>query len=154
MYSNLLAIHSLFRWVVLLLLLIAIYRAFIGYSRRKPFLKLDNAIRHWTATVAHIQLIIGILLYIKSPVIQYFWAYSREAILNREAVFFGIVHISLMVLSVVLVTIGSALAKRKQTDREKFKTMLIWFSMVLSVIFIAIPWPFSPFAHRAYLRTF
>jgi hypothetical protein len=59
-----------------------------------------------------------------------------------------------MILSVVLVTIGSALAKRKQTDREKFKTILIWFSIVLSVIFIAIPWPFSPFANRAYLRTF
>ena len=115
MYSNLLIIHSLFRWVVLFLLLIAIYRAFIGYIRGKPFLKLDNAIRHWTATAAHLQLIIGILLYIKSPVVKYFWAYSKEAILNREAVFFGIIHITLMILSVVLVTIGSALAKRKPT---------------------------------------
>src|SRR5688572_25950339 len=112
MYSTLLVIHSLFRWIVLFLLLMAIYRAFIGYTRCKPFLKLDNAIRHLTATAAHIQLIIGILLYIKSPVIQYFWAHSKEAILNKEAVFFGIVHIALMILSVVLVTIGSALAKR------------------------------------------
>jgi hypothetical protein len=74
--------------------------------------------------------------------------------LNREAVFFGLIHITLMVLSVVLVTIGSALAKRKQTDREKFKTMLTWFSIVLLIIFIAIPWPFSPFANRNYFRTY
>ena len=154
MYSTLLVIHSLFRWIVLFLLLMAICRAFIGYSRGKPFLKPDNAIRHWTATAAHIQLIIGILLYIKSPVIQYFWSYSKEAILNMESVFFGIVHIGLMMLSVVVLTIGSALAKRKQTDREKFKTMLIWFSIVLLIIFMAIPWPFSPFANRAYFRTF
>jgi hypothetical protein len=59
-----------------------------------------------------------------------------------------------MITSVVLVTIGSALAKRRPTDKEKYKTMLIWFSITISIIFIAIPWPFSPFANRPYFRSF
>jgi hypothetical protein len=30
--------------------------------------------------------------------------------------------------------------------------MLIWLSIALIIIFIAIPWPFSPFANRPYYR--
>jgi uncharacterized membrane protein len=154
MYSRLLVIHSLFRWVVLLLLLTAIYRAYTGYRQHRQFSKTDNAIRHWTATAAHIQLIIGIILYTKSPLVHYFWSHSTPSIPYFEITFFGVVHISLMMLAVVLLTIGSAMAKRKQTDKEKFKTMLTWFVVALLLILLAIPWPFSPFAHRAYYRTF
>lgn len=152
MYSTLLVIHSLFRWLVLSSLLLSIYKAYTGLASNRPFTKGDDSLRHWTATIAHIQLTIGILLYIKSPVIQYFWSNFREAIADKTYAFFGLVHISLMLLSVILITIGSALAKRKKTDKEKFKTMLQWFTITLIILFIAIPWPFSPLANRPYFR--
>ena len=154
MYQHLLTFHSLFRWLVLASLLVAIYRALRGYVLKKHFSKHDNAIRHWTATIAHTQLLIGIWLYIKSPVTQYFWENFNETLKSGDSAFFGLYHLSLMLISVVLITIGSALAKRQPTDKEKFKTMLIWFSITLFLIFMAIPWPFSPFAHRPYFRTF
>ena len=59
-----------------------------------------------------------------------------------------------MLAALILITIGSALAKRRQTDRDKFMTLLIWFSVGLTLIFLAIPWPFSPFANRPYFRLF
>jgi hypothetical protein len=154
MYQTLLVLHSITRWLVLATLLTSIYRAYIGFSQNKSFSKSDNTLRHWTATVAHIQLIIGILLYIKSPIIKYFWGNFNEAIKYMDTSFFGLYHILLMILSVVLVTIGSALAKRNKTDKEKYKTVLVWFSISLIIIIIAIPWPFSPFANRPYIRTF
>jgi hypothetical protein len=154
MYQPLLILHSITRWLVLATLLISICRAYIGFNQNKTFSKSDNALRHWTATVAHLQLITGILLYIKSPVIKYFWGNFNEAVKYTDTSFFGLYHIVLMILSVVLVTIGSALAKRKNTDNEKYKTMLVWFSVSLIIIFIAIPWPFSPFTNRPYIRTF
>jgi hypothetical protein len=154
MYPTLLILHSLFRWLVLGTLVVSIYRAFIGLSRNKTFSKVDNSLRHWTATTAHIQLIIGIILYTKSPLIKYFWSNFNATIHVWEVSFFGIIHSLLMITSVVLVTIGSALTKRKKTDREQYKTMLIWFCAALFIIFIAIPWPFSPLANRPYLRTF
>jgi uncharacterized membrane protein len=154
MYAGLLVIHSLFRWVVLLLLLTGIYRASARYRTNKPFTKADNAIRHWTATAAHIQLIFGILLYIKSPLVHYFWNHSTALIASIDFTFFGLVHFGMMIIAVVLLTLGSAMAKRKLSDKEKFKTMFIWFLLALVLIFIAIPWPFSPFANRPYYRTF
>ncbi len=153
MYAALLFFHSLFRWFVLMLLLYSIYRAFDGYSKNRSFSTVDNAVRHWTATVAHLQLMIGIILYTRSPVVGYFWAASNNTVQFFDAVFFSVVHLVLMISAIVVLTIGSALAKRKATDSEKFRTMLIWFSVSLLMILMAIPWPFSPLSARPYYRT-
>ncbi|WP_306620389.1 hypothetical protein [Chryseobacterium ginsenosidimutans] len=108
--------------------------------------------RHWTATIAHIQLVLGITLYSQSPIIKYFWKNFNAAKETSDLLFFGLIHIFLMLFSIILITVGSSISKRKMTDKEKFKTMLIWFTIALLIIFIAIPWPFSPFANRPYFR--
>jgi len=152
MYETVIILHTYIRWLVLASLLFSIFRAYKGWVSKTTFTKTDNAVRHWTATIAHIQLLIGMVLYFKSPVTKYFWANYKEATTNTDFAFFGLIHISLMLTAIVLITIGSAMAKRKQSDREKFKTLLLWFSLALIIIFIAIPWPFSPLANRPYYR--
>lgn len=152
MYQTLTFYHSIMRWLVLASLLYAIYRAFKGYTSNAQFSKTDNATRHWTSTISHIQLVIGITLYTQSPIIKYFWNNFNEAIHNLDTTFFGLLHIILMLIAIILITIGSALSKRKTTDKEKYKTMLVWFSISLIIIFVAIPWPFSPLANRPYFR--
>lgn len=154
MYSTLLFFHSSFRWLVLASLIYALFRAYTGYTTNRAFSKTDNSTRHWTATISHIQLMIGFTLYFISPIVKYFLAHKKEAIQHLDTAFFGIVHIALMLIAVVMVTIGSASSKRKPTDKEKFKAMLLWFSAALFLIFLAIPWPFSPLANRPYFRTF
>lgn len=152
MYQTLTFLHSTFRWLVLLSLLYSIFRAYKGYFSNKKFTKTDNSIRHWTATIAHIQLVLGIILYSQSPIVKYFWKNFNEAKESFDLLFFGMIHIFLMLFSIILITIGSAVSKRKKTDKEKFKTMLIYFIIALVIIFIAIPWPFSPLANRPYFR--
>jgi len=154
MYSSLLVIHSLLRWLVLISLIFSIRRAYKGYISNSIFTRSDNKIRHWTATIAHIQLIVGFSLYLKSPVVKYFFSHFKAAIQQIDTVFFGAIHFLLMLTAIVIITVGSALAKRKDTDRKKYETMLLWFSIALIIIFIAIPWPFSPLAGRPYIRTF
>tara|TARA_R110002126_G_scaffold165373_1_gene313238 strand:- start:2225 stop:2536 length:312 start_codon:yes stop_codon:yes gene_type:complete len=102
----------------------------------------------------HIQLTIGMLVYIKSPIIKYYFSDFKNLINNWNLTFFGLFHFILMVSAIVIITIGSAKAKRKKTDIEKFRTMLTYFSIGLIIIFIAIPWPFSPLANRPLLRIF
>lgn len=152
MYQTLTFLHSQTRWLVLISLVYAIFRAFKGYFSDRKFTGTDHSVRHWTATIAHIQLITGMIFYLRSPVIQYFWKNFNEAKDSLEHLFFGLIHIALMITAIIIITIGSALAKRKLSDKEKFKTMGIWFSTALIIIFIAIPWPFSPFANRPYFR--
>ena len=154
MYLALLALHSFVRWLALALLAYSAFRSFFGYYQNRTFSKLDNIFRHWTATVAHLQLMIGIVLYTQSPVVKYFWSEAENGLQNLELTFYGLVHMGLMLTAIVVLTIGSALAKRRPTDREKFKTMFVWFSMALFIIIIAIPWPFSPFSNRPNFRMF
>ncbi len=154
MYSTVLVLHSMFRWLVLFSLMLAIVRAYRGYTARSGFSNFDNKLRHWTATIAHIQLVLGILVYIQSPLVQYYFSDFGSLVSDWNFTFFALFHFVLMLTAIVIITIGSAKAKRKKTDREKFKTMLVLFSVALFIIFIAIPWPFSPLANRPYLRTF
>jgi hypothetical protein len=94
------------------------------------------------------------ILYIKSPLVKYFWQNRSETMNDLDVSFFGLYHPVGMLLAVVVLTIGSALAKRRATDVEKFNTMLYWFAVVLLIILVIIPWPFSPFANRPYIRIY
>lgn len=154
MYSTLLAFHSLLRWLVLASLLYTTYRAYKGWFSGKSFSAFDNSVRHITATIAHIQLIAGLWLYFISPVIKYFLNNFKDAVHERPIRFFGMEHSTMMLAAIIIITIGSASAKLKNTGKEKFKTIAIWFSIGLLVILISIPWPFSPLVSRPYFRAF
>jgi len=39
----------------------------------------------------------------------------------------------------VLISIGATIARRKQADTNKFKTIAIWYSIALILILSAIP---------------
>ena len=154
MYTTLLALHSFFRWIVLVTLLIAIVRSWQGWLSNKQYSKQDNILRNITASAAHIQLILGLWLYMISPVISYFLSNFKDAVHNRQIRFFGMEHSIMMLLGIVLITIGSAKAKRKAEDKDKFKTIAIWFTIGLLVILSSVPWGFSPLVSRPYFRGF
>ena len=154
MYSFLLATHSLFRWLVLASLVYAIFIGYRGWFSRRAFSSHDNRVRHITATISHIQLLLGLWLYFISPIVEYFLQHFKTSVHERTLRFFGMEHITMMVIAVVIITISSVAAKRKATDVQKFKTMAIWYSVALVIIFLSIPWGFSPFTSRPYYRPF
>ncbi len=154
MYFTILALHSWVRWLVVAGLLFAIFRAYSGLLSKRNFTRFDNSVRLWTTTIVHIELIFGLWLYFISPVVDYFLHHFKEATQQPETRFFGMEHSMMMIVAILIITIGSARVKRKPTDREKFKTMAVWFSIGLLIILMFIPWPFSPFADRPFFRPF
>lgn len=154
MYVFLLVLHSLVRWLVLVMLQYAVYRGIRGWRSGSLFTVIDERIRHITATVAHVQLMIGYVLYFTSPLVKYFRGHYAEALRQPDSRFFGMIHVLLMTLAVIVVTIGSAMAKRKKTATAKFRTMTCWYIAALVIIFLVIPWPFSPLAKRPFIRNF
>jgi hypothetical protein len=154
MYVTLLALHSLTRWLVLSSLIFAIISGYRGWLLAKPYSKFDNAVRHITATVAHIQLVLGTWLYLISPIVSYFLHNFSTAVHERAIRFFGMEHITMMLIGITVITIGSAKAKRKTIDREKFKTMALWFTVALLIILSSVPWSFSPLISRPNFRPF
>ncbi len=153
MYILLLPLHSLWRWLVLISLVSSVYLSYHGLRYRKAFTVTANSVRHWTATIAHIQLLLGMAVYLQSPVVKYPMLDSPFKLMNEQT-FFRYYHLLAMLTAVVLITIGSAKAKREKQDLQKYKTMLIWFGSGLLIVLLAIPWPFSPLAGRPYIRNF
>ena len=152
LYPTLLALHSWVRWLVLIGLVVSLFRAYRGWLCRRPFTPLDNQVRIATTASVHVQLLLGVWLYIVSPIVRYFLGHFHEGVHINNVRFFGMEHVTMMVIAIAVITVGSVRARRKKTAREKFRAIAIYFTIGLVLIFVSIPWHFSPFTARPYFR--
>ena len=139
MYTILLSIHSIVRWFILVAFVCALIRAFYGWSLKKEFGKADKQLLLITTVLAHLQLFVGVWLYFISPIVQFFIHNFHVAVKQKEFRFFGMEHSLTMLLAIVVISIGATIARRKQADTNKFKTIAIWYSIALILILSAIP---------------
>ncbi len=127
--------HSGLRWIALGLLTYAIFNAL----RKKGFYaKSDRMLNMFAMVSLHIQLVIGLILYFTSSKVSFVEGWMGNKVLR----FYGMEHILLMILAIVLVTIGHAKAKRATESAKKHKTILIFYALGLILIIASIPWPF------------
>jgi len=61
-------------------------------------------------------------------------------------------HTIVMILAIILITIGSAVSKKKTGDHAKFKALAIWFTIAVILVLLMTPWPFSPFSSKPFFR--
>jgi NADH:ubiquinone oxidoreductase subunit 2 (subunit N) len=127
--------HSGLRWIALGLLIYAIFNAL----RKKDFYaKSDRMLNMFAMVSLHIQLVIGLILYFTSEKVKFVEGWMGNKVLR----FYGMEHIILMILAIVLVTIGHAKAKRASEPSKKHKTILLFYAIGLILIIASIPWPF------------
>lgn len=143
MYTGLLHTHSLLRWVMLILLIVAIYRAYNGWKSKRSFTPADKKLNLFTLIAAHTQLVVGFVLYAISPVVQPALSNMGAAMKDKMLRFWAVEHVSMMVIAIIVITIGYALSKRAATDTERFRKIFIYFLISLIIILITIPWPFT-----------
>lgn len=129
--------HSGLRWLALALLVFAIVNAILKLRSGK-YEKGDKMLNLFAMVLLHIQILIGTILAFVSGKISYVEGWMK----NPQLRFFGLEHILLMVLAVTLITIGRKKAEKALEPAKKHKTILIWYTIVLIIIFAAIPWPF------------
>ncbi len=152
MYVTLLSVHSILRWLVVLGTIYTLYRAYSGLFSKRSFDPADSKTRQYTVIFAHLQVVIGIALYFLSPLTQYFLSNFSTAVKLKEIRFYGMEHTITLLIAVILMTIGSAISKKKTDDRAKFKALAIWFTIAFILMLLMIPWPLSPFSGRPWLR--
>ncbi|MCR9174028.1 MAG: cytochrome B [bacterium] len=142
MYGILVHLHSGLRWVVLLLLIYAIINAARSISSGK-YLKKDKMINLFTMISLHIQLLIGLILYIISPNVKFIDGWMKDSMLR----FFALEHITLMIIAIAIITIGRSRAEKKlEGTRNKHRAILISYIIGLILILVSIPWPFGRWA--------
>ena len=141
MYLTVLAIHNIFRWIVLILGVITLLRAYLGWLGGRIWTSTDRTVSMLFASSLDIQLLLGLILYFfLSPITREFINDIGAAMADVQTRFFGLEHVLYMLAAVVLVHVGSARARRAETDVVKFRFAAIFFSLAFIVILIAIPW--------------
>jgi hypothetical protein len=135
-------IHSFLRWALLLLMLVSIVKAAMSTSGKNPYTSSDRKRTLFTMIAAHLQLVIGIILYLQSSVVQAGLSNMGAAMKTASLRYWTVEHISMMIIAIVFITIGNIRSKKMDTDAGKYKQVLIWFGLALLVIIAAMPWPF------------
>ncbi|MEO6950444.1 MAG: hypothetical protein ABI321_01420 [Polyangia bacterium] len=141
-YSVALLVHSYLRWLLLVAGLVVIVRSVRGWMGTLPFTVGDNKTQVAFISVMDIQLIVGLALYfVLSPVTQAFFANPKAGMHDAQVRFFGVEHLALMLLGIVIVHVGRARSKRNPDGRARHRTTaittLVWLVLTLG----AIPWP-------------
>jgi heme A synthase len=134
-------IHSLWAYVVLIILIFAVINAVKGFSSKKEFTAKDLRISLFALIAAHIQLLIGFVVYYLSD----FYLSMRsagmgEVMKNSELRKILIEHPLVAIIAIVLITIGFSKHKKQATDTAKFKTIAIYYGIALLLILSRIPW--------------
>jgi len=146
MFIGLLHIHSLLRYIILILLLITIFKSFSGWFGKKEYTPGDKKLALFTLISAHLQLVVGLVLYFISPNVKAGLADMATTMTSPVLRFWTVEHISMMIIAIICITIGYSLAKRGKDDQAKHKRIAIFFLLALIIIFMAIPWPWSAVA--------
>jgi hypothetical protein len=153
MYAGLLSLHSWLRWLILILEIVAIYRAFTGMTAGRPFEAGDRKAGLFLMIAAHTQLLVGLYLYLAGP-----WGLANLSNLGFGAVmkdkvarFYAVEHIFGMLVGIVLIAVGRGVAKKAIPDAAKHKRSFWFFLLALVIILATIPWPFRAGVARPWI---
>lgn len=135
MYSALLHAHSGLRWVVLILLVFAIFNA---STRKTVYEKKDKMIYLLSMVFLHIQLLIGLILYFMSDKVSFASGWMKEPLYR----FYGMEHFLGMLIAIILVTIGRKKAEKATVPAKKNKIIRVYYVIGLLIVLVSIPWPF------------
>lgn len=153
MYNGLLHLHSLLRWIILILGFIAIYRSFAGMNSGKPFTAADKKIGLFLMISAHITLLVGLYQWVTGPLgLQNIKNLGfSEVMKDPVSRFYGVEHITGMIIGIILITIGRGVAKKNITDLAKHKRTFWYFLIAIIIILLSVPWPFRQGIGRPWL---
>ncbi|MDO5637220.1 MAG: hypothetical protein Q4G18_08220 [Myroides sp.] len=152
MYSYLLIIHSYLRWIVLGFLLFGLMFIFIKKWKKALYTTKDYRLFKVLKNVFNLQFLVGILLLTQSPMVKAFWSQASQAVKWREIRFFGLEHPFMMILGVILLNVFTDKTKYKIGTHTAFNYLFIRYLIILFILFVSIPWSFSPFTARPNLR--
>jgi hypothetical protein len=142
LYTVVLMLHSVLRWLVLIAAVAVIARAFLSWFGRRPWVKLDDRLGLIYTALMDTQLLVGLILYIfLSPLTRAALADLGAAMKEPTLMFFAIEHIFTMVVAVVLAHVGRALSRRA-AEGGKHQRAALWYTLSLLAILVGIPWPF------------
>lgn len=139
MYTGLLHLHNLLRWIILVLLVINIIKTFNGNK--------SLGASKGLLISAHITLLLGLYQYFFGSMgFKLFTAYGVAEVMKTASLrFWAVEHITGMIVAIILITIGHVSLKKSGNTK---KTAIL-YTIALLLIIALVPWPFREGIGRA-----
>jgi hypothetical protein len=151
-YAIVLFVHSYLRWAVLAAALVVLARTFSGSRAARSWERADERWHAALVGLVDLQFLLGVTLYaFLSPITAAFFA-SPGRMKDSVLRFFGVEHITVMVLALALFHVGRSRSKKAPAER-RHQVVWRWTLGALILTLAGIPWPFFP-AGRPVLRGF
>jgi hypothetical protein len=153
MYTGLLHLHSFLRWIILILLLVAIYRHYTGMSKKLSYSATDRKVDLFLMISAHITLLVGLYQWFAGP-----WGLKLiqakgfgEVMKSSAERFFAVEHMVGMLVVIALITVGRGKGKPASAGPVEHKKAFGLFVAALLLILLLVPWPFREELGRGWL---
>ncbi len=138
MYSIIKTSHSHLAWVALVLLLIAVVISAASKFGNKPFTASSLKVALYGLIGAHVQLLLGVLLYLTSP--HGLSNLSGATMKDPFGRLLAVEHPLINIIGIILITMGYVKAK-KAMGTNKSSSMVLWYYGVALVLILSrIPW--------------
>ena len=139
-FQVLITAHNILRWLVLAAAAWALIRAYRGWLGQRTYTASDRQSGLVFSILYDLQVALGILLAITSPLVQAAFANLGNAMSVATLRFFVVEHIPLMLIAAAIIHVASARAKKAADDRMRFRWEALGFTLALLITILAIPW--------------
>lgn len=144
MQTGFVHLHNLLRWIIVILLLVSLVKAYTGWTSKKIFAASDKKVWLFTMIASHITLLLGL----------YQVAMGRYGIFPTQLPegtsfmkdkfyrFFWMEHPITMIGAIVFITLAHGMAKKSVADEVKYKKAFYFFLIAAILLLAGVPWPF------------
>ena len=134
MYYALLFTHSYLRYIILILLIVVTITSLLGMINKNPYTDRDNKLSLSLFICTHLQLLIGLILFFVSPVVQF----SGTAMKDDTTRYWLAEHGIAMLLAIVFITLARTSSKKMTDGTAKHRRMFIFNMIALVIIVVTI----------------
>jgi len=134
MHQLFVVLHSVNRFILIILLLVVLFQSLKGWLGKAPFGKSDDRASLFLFISTHTQLLLGLVLYLISPLVQFSGASMKDA----TARYWLVEHFTGMLIAVILISLGRILTKKLTDSTAKHKRTFLYNAAALVIIFVII----------------
>lgn len=134
-------LHSGLRFVVLILIVLAILQALAGWLGNKTYSQGNRKLNMFAMISAHTQFLFGLILYFVSPFVQF----GSNTMKDATTRYWTVEHIAMMLFAIVLITIGHSKSKKATQPQLKHRAIAIFYILAVLIIVVAIIQSKRPF---------
>ena len=144
MQTGFVHLHNLLRWIIVVLLLVSLVKAYSGWTSKKAFAAGDKKTWLFTMIASHITLLLG-LYQVAMGRYGIFTSTLPEGtsfMKDKFYRFFWMEHPITMIGAIVFITLAHGMSKKAVADEIKYKKAFYFFLIAALLLLAGVPWPF------------